>query len=275
MSSVPFNRNAALGQWMTPAWAAQELVLRYFGDLSPSDQVIEPSCGTGAFLGALPKNVPALGVEIDPALAQIAIAATGRPVIVGDFRTTDLPCRPTVILGNPPFSQAVVQGFLERAYDLLPADGRVGFVLPCYIFQTASTVARLSRKWGIRQDMIPRNVFQNLRLSLCFAQLTRGAGRGLVGFTLYHETSAVHSLQQRYRAILEGGERSIWAAVVLAALDKLGGSAKVNDIYAEIQGHQPTGNPFWKAKVRQTLQRRAVSSGHACWSLPPQVALAA
>lgn len=268
MPKGTFDRNVTLGQWMTPAWAAKELVDGYYPDLTPGDCVIEPSCGQGAFLDALPKDIPALGIEIDPALADIARASTGRPVLVGDFRTIDIPCRPTLILGNPPFSQSTVQGFLERAYDLLPEDGRVGLVLPCYIFQTASSVTRMARKWGLRQDMLPRNIFTNLHLPLCFAQFTRGAGRRMVGFSLYHETEAVMSLQRRYRALLENGEQSVWAAVVFAAMERLGGSASLRGIYEEIQGHQPTGNPFWKAKVRQTLQRRARRLTRGQWALP-------
>ena len=40
---------ARLGQYMTPDWAAEALVARYFADLTSADQVLEPSCGRGAF----------------------------------------------------------------------------------------------------------------------------------------------------------------------------------------------------------------------------------
>lgn len=258
---------AALGQWMTPTWAAEELTSIYFGDLSTSDHVLEPSCGTGSFLAALPDHVPAFGIEIDAKLAEEARKRSGRPVVVGDFLATSIPFTPTAIIGNPPFAQSLVQAFFERAWDLLPVDGRVGFVLPCYIFQTASVVSRLSRKWGMRQDMIPRNVFRGLKLPLCFAQLTKGAGRGMVGFTLYHEVEAVRALRARYRALLESGERSPWAAVVMAALEVLGGEASLTELYNEIDGLRPTDNQFWKEKVRQTLQKRAVSRGNGRWAL--------
>lgn len=264
--------NEDLGQWMTPSWAAEELSSMYFGDLSAHDHVLEPSCGTGAFLAALPKGIPALGVEIDPRLAEQARKRSGHPVIVGDFLAAEIPFVPTAIIGNPPFKQALVQAFFERAWELLPVDGRVGFVLPCYVFQTASVVARLSQKWGMRQDLIPRNVFPRLHLPLCFAQLTKGAGRGMVGFALYHETDAVNGLRARYRAILAGGERSVWAAVVRAALECLGGVASLQTLYAEIQGHQPTDNQFWQAKVRQTVQRIAEPCGNGRWALPAAVA---
>jgi hypothetical protein len=263
-----FERNTTLGQWMTPAWAAQEIVEHYFADLTSKDRVIEPSCGIGRFLAALPDDVPALGVEIDPALARMARANTGRDVIVGDFRTVDLPFKPTVMIGNPPFQLSVVEGFMERAYDLLPTDGRVGLILPCYMLQTAATVVRLNKKWGIRQDMIPRNLFPGLSKPLCFAMLTRGAGKGMVGFRLYHETDAISRLELRYKQILENGEKSVWSALTRAALEKLGGEATVAAILKEVSGHQPTGNPHWAAKVRQTLQRKMVSTKRGVWKLP-------
>jgi hypothetical protein len=56
---------------MTPVWAAEEIVSHYFADLTENDRVVEPSCGIGRFLAALPAHVLALGVDIDPALARI------------------------------------------------------------------------------------------------------------------------------------------------------------------------------------------------------------
>lgn len=265
----------ALCQWMTPTWAAAELVKRHFGDLTERDFVLEPSCGKGAFLVALPEHVRAAGVEIDPALARIARKASGREVIVGDFRTAELPAGVSALIGNPPFPMEIVQGFFERAWSILPKDGRVGFILPVTIFQTASTVVKLSKRWGIQQELIPRNLFGRLQLPLCFALLTKGAGRSLVGFALYEETHDVKSLRSRYRAILASGERSVWAAVVRAALEVLGGEASVQGVYAEIQGHQPTENRFWQAKVRQTLQRIAKPCGTGRWRLPEMQACAA
>ncbi|HEY9144510.1 MAG TPA: class I SAM-dependent methyltransferase [Arenimonas sp.] len=259
-----------LGQFFTPEWAAEELVRHYFGDLTLCDRVLEPSCGPGAFLAAVPNHVPALGVEIDPTLAERARQATGRPVLVGDFRTIDLPLRPTVVLGNPPFKQALVQDFLERAFTLLPDQGRVGFVLPCYVFQTASTIERMAARWGIRQDMLPRNLFQRLSMPLCFAVLTKGRAGDLVGFTLYHELAAVTRLKARYRALLAQGERSVWAAVTRAAFDALGGQATLPELYAEIAGARPTGNRFWREKVRQVVQQLAVRVGPATWRLVEQ-----
>lgn len=261
-----------LGQYMTPDWAAAELVDKFFPRLQSGDQVIEPSCGRGAFLRAIPAHVPALGVEIDPALAERARRSTGRHVIVGDFRMVDLPVRPTMILGNPPFRHRTVMEFLDRALSLLPDDGQVGFVLPAFVLQTASTVDTLAANWSIEQAMLPRNLFHRLSHPLCFSVFTKGRTRGLVGFALYHELAAVNRLQARYRELLQEGEGSRWAAVTRAALEALGGTAELARIYREIEGHRPTANPFWQAKVRQTLQRIAQRVGEGVWALPMRAA---
>lgn len=263
------NQRMDLGQFFTPEWVAEALVDRFYPGLGMHDRVVEPSCGDGAFLRVLPDWVPAIGVEIDPAFAAQARASSGREVLVGDFRTIDLPFRPSLLLGNPPFKNSLVMAFLERAWQLLPNDGEVGFILPAFAFQTASTIDALGARWGIAQDMLPRNVFPGLSHPLCFARLTKGR-RGLVGFALYHEAATVMRLQKRYRALLAQGERSAWAAVTRAALEALGGAASLPDIYREIEGNRPTSNRYWKEKVRQQLQRIAYRTGPARWAVHPE-----
>lgn len=73
-----------LCQWFTPERLAEAIVRRYFGDLSERDVVLEPSCGPGAFLRAIPASTRAIGVEIDPALAEEA-RATG----IGRYRLAE------------------------------------------------------------------------------------------------------------------------------------------------------------------------------------------
>lgn len=263
-----------LGQFFTPGWAAEALVEHYFPDLGIWDRVLEPSCGPGAFLSALPDHVQAVGVELDPALAQLARVNTGREILTGDFTKIDLDFKPTVIVGNPPYKQATIQAFLDRAWTLLPDDGRCGFLLPVYAFQTPSVVERLAERWHIRQDLVPRTLFPRIKLPLCFAMLTKGR-RGLVGFTLYHETFAISRLRRRFRALLASGEASVWTAVVRAALELRGGTATLQELYAEIEGEKPTTNRYWKEKVRQTVQRIAVRVDRGVWTLPKFTAEAA
>lgn len=259
------SRQVELGQYMTPDWVSVELVDRYF----PREEgYIEPSCGRGSFLRAFSSAIPAVGVEIDPDMARVARESSGRSVIVGDFRAVDLSIRATAVVGNPPFKQSTVLGFLDRAWELLPDEGRVGFILPCYILQTVSTVTTLAERWSLRQDLLPRNIFGRLKHPLMFAVLTKGVSGKLYNFALYFEQCAVNRLQRRYRELLLKGEKSVWAAVTRAALEALGGAGTLSQIYREVEGHRPTDNKFWQSKIRQTLQIIAVSNRRGYWALP-------
>ncbi|WP_223271135.1 hypothetical protein [Pseudomonas putida] len=60
------NTQIELGQYPTPAWAAAAIVRKNFSHLSAKDFVLEPTCGPGRFLQAVPQYVPALGIEIEP-----------------------------------------------------------------------------------------------------------------------------------------------------------------------------------------------------------------
>src|SRR3546814_9329179 len=60
--------NAALSQFFTPFWVAEELVNDALRNLGTDINIAETSRGTGAFLAAIPKTCLASGVEIDPAL---------------------------------------------------------------------------------------------------------------------------------------------------------------------------------------------------------------
>src|SRR3546814_871799 len=112
-SLAPLNSQSGdpdLHQWFTPFWAAEMFandVLDGLGHVG----VIEPSCGTGSFLSAIPQHLPAYGVDIDPDIAAVAKANSGRQVIIGDFRSIELPEQDvSVILGNPPFSMPIIDG---------------------------------------------------------------------------------------------------------------------------------------------------------------------
>lgn len=43
-----------LNQYFTPEWAAMEIVEEFFGKFNNNDRVLEPSCGKGSFLKAVP-----------------------------------------------------------------------------------------------------------------------------------------------------------------------------------------------------------------------------
>ncbi|WP_018079320.1 TRM11 family SAM-dependent methyltransferase [Thiobacillus denitrificans] len=245
----------ALGQYPTRVWVAEALVERHFAGLDSGDCVIEPSCGPGAFLAAVPPHVHAIGIDIDAKMVEAARANTGREILQGDFRTLPLTVTPTAVIGNPPFNLRVIDGFLERSFALLPNGGRVGFILPAYAFQTAGRVAEYAERWSLMQEMIPRNIFPGLSLPLVFAIFSKDRRRTLVGFALYREAADVQQLPHIYRDALAGSAGPVWRQVVECALVRLGGVADLPEIYREIEGNQPTRTQFWREKVRQTLRR--------------------
>lgn len=245
-----------LGQYLTPVWAAEALVERHFADLSASDVVLEPTCGAGAFLGAIPSHVHAIGVEIDPLLAEQAKLNTGRQVIVGDFCTVPLDVEPTVVIGNPPFKLGVIDKILDRAHYMLPEGGRVGLILPSFSFQTAGRVMRYSESWSIMQEMIPRNIFTGgLSKPLVFALFSKDKQRKLFGFALYHEARDVQQLPKDYREYIQAGGGPVWLNAILAVLKKLGGMAELQAIYKEFEGKRPTETKFWREQIRKVLRQ--------------------
>lgn len=243
-----------LHQWFTPRWVAEAIVERHFAHLDLCDKVLEPSCGAGAFLHAIPDHVDAIGVEIDPVVAATARAATGRQVIVGDFLQTELPSGITHVIGNPPFDSKLIHAFLRRVHGVLPEGGTAGLLLPAYVMQTHTKVMALNARWSISAELMPRNVFPRLKLPLVFALFRKDAARRLVGFFLYRESADVSALPAPVRAELVTGARgSVWRAAVRRAFEILGcRSATPAQLYAAVE--RPTENRFWREKVRQVLQ---------------------
>jgi len=269
MTSNGVARNS---QYMTPAWAAERLVEIYFPNLDESDLVVEPTCGTGAFLAALPPHVPAIGVELDPELAAIAERNTGRPVRNCDVRGFLAPAGVTAVMGNPPFRADLVRDLIRTARAWLPHGGLCGLVLPAYLFQHARPTLDLARDWRVEADHIPRDLFPGLTKPLVFAALHKG-GRTLVGFSLYDETADVATLAEQFREALQKPVHRPWRAVVHEALAALGGEASLGELYEAVAPRRPSGNRWWKEKVRQVSQRYFVRLGRGRYGLPqPEVA---
>lgn len=247
-----------LCQFFTPLWVAEALVERHFPKLDGADVVLEPSCGVGAFLRAVPRSVPAVGVEIDARVAAIARDESGREVVVGDFRDVALDVRPTAVIGNPPFVASVFDGFLSRCHSLLPEGGRAGFILPTYFFQTAGRLAGYAERWSVSHELLPRNAFHSrMRTPLTFAVFSKDARRLLVGFALYREAADVLAMEKGYREALQATRGSHWRAVCEIALRRLGGAADLPAIYAELERNRPTATRWWREKIRQTLRHYA------------------
>jgi len=256
-----------LGQWMTPSWAAQAICEAALPGLGADDVVIEPSCGIGRFLHALPSDVHAIGVEIDPRLSDVARRETGRTIVTGDFRTAALPVeRATRIIGNPPFQLDVFEGMLDRAHSLLAEEGEAVWILPCYALQSSSRVTRWNARWGIAQSMLPRNLFPGIRLPLALVTFAKTYQRRLHGFLLYHESREIEEMPDVYAAALREG-RSGWHAVVEAAIRRLGGEATVQEVCAEIAPRRPTQTRHWQEQVRKQLRSGFRRTARATYAL--------
>lgn len=250
--------NAARYQYFTPEWAALELVDKFFPNLSCNDLVLEPSCGLGAFLKAIPDEIPAVGVELDPDVAAACRENTGRAIITGDFTSVELPEGITQVVGNPPFAVRTISAFLHRITHL--ADCRTcGLLLPAYAVQTHNTVERWRAHWSMRAEIIPRRLFPRLRLPLMFVLFEKNPSRNMVGFALYDQAVQIGKLAGFAKEILCTGmqRKNTWRALVDTVLAELG-EADLEQIYAAIEPRRPTPNAWWKEKVRQTLQIHCV-----------------
>lgn len=267
--------NAALHQFFTPEWAAQELVDAFFGDLNASDLVLEPTCGKGSFLKAIPSAVRAIGIEIDPELAVIAQEETGRPVLVGDFREIELPEQPTCIIGNPPFQMGLLDQLLDKARLWLPNNGRCGLILSAYMVQTPNTVLRWNDHWSLDQRILPRTLFPRAIRPLIFLMFTKDPLKRMMGgFALYKEASEINDLAGGAKLLLVHGNplKNCWRSVVEWGLRKLGGRGHVRELYQVIESKRPSDNRWWQEKIRQTLQRHFTSVERGIWELPMEAA---
>ena len=259
---------------MTPAWFCEMLYDAHFANLSEKDNVMEPGCGMGACLAAIPPHVPAFGIEVDPKLAQIASKRTGRQIILGDLRDVPLPGKITAIFGNPKFELGLVETLLARCEDIMPEGAKCGLILPTYFFQTSSTIVRLNRKWTIGQEMIPRDLFNRPRQmmrSLMFALFTRDNAPRLVGLRGYKETSEVRKLDEERQRLLDEsfqGPRSVWREVFATVLTDLGGKASLTDIYRHVEGRRPTGNTHWKEQLRKVANTHFRRTDRGVYAFP-------
>jgi site-specific DNA-methyltransferase (adenine-specific) len=250
-------RREELGQFMTPGWVAHEIIAERFGDLTGADLVLEPSCGTGAFLHAMNTvhpNVQTVGVEIDPVLAEQARRETGRRVLTGDFTEIEIDVQPTAIIGNPPYSAATISAFIQRAQQMLPLGGRCGLLMPVHSLSFAQQTHDVTKGFHVRQELVPRNVFPRIHFPLMFAMFTKERQRKLFGFFLFDESLAMNNLRGDYRALAERADRQTWRSIVEESLKECGGTASIARLYDIVERRRPrTTNRFVRDKVRQTL----------------------
>lgn len=266
-ATISSGLNPALDQWFTPRWAAEILMADALGGMGRDVAVLEPSCGDGSFLAAVPEHHPAMGVEIDPRMAEAARASTGRPVIVGDFATAEIAIEGLgVIAGNPPFGMPIVDAFIRRSHALLPQDGVLALLLPAHVLSTTTRMRPWGEMFAIEQRMIPRSLFPRISLPLVWTRFVKCERRTHVGFMLFEEQYDVETMPKKVRRAL--GRAGTWREAVGLAIHALGGEATLAEIYRAIEPKRPSGNQWWKDKVRQTCGLYFERTGTHTFSIP-------
>lgn len=197
-SLVPRLAKSDKGQFFTP----RHVVDMVMDLLAPTkdDVVIDPACGSGAFLSrARTLGARAFGRDVDARAVRVArlmaLAAKSDPAMIqraDGLRGSGLPTA-DVVATNPPFAgRAPADGFeiakhvrsperdvlfLERALDLLRPGGRLGIVLP-YNKASGEAFAGL-RRWLVERARVhavvglPRETFlphTSQRTFVLFAQ---------------------------------------------------------------------------------------------------------
>jgi len=257
MIHTVMSKEKELGQFFTPVWAAQALFDAHFGMLTAADMVWEPTCGKASMLSAIPANIPCIGSEIDPVLAEEARISSGRPVITGNCLSVELPPI-TAVFGNPPFNLELFLKLLRRCDGLIPIGNKAAFIIPAYFVQTSRTVMEYGRRWGIHQEILPRDLFPGLSKPLIFGTFIRDNRPHLVGFRLFPELASIKKLSKDFQENISNkvsGTRGVWRKAVSQVITELGGSASLTAIYSKIEGRRPTENEYWKEQIRLVCQR--------------------
>lgn len=246
--------NHDLGQYFTPNWASEIIVRDVLGE-NDNQLVLEPSCGNGSILKALPSGCQAIGVEIDPGMAEIA-RKTGHQIICDDIRTVDL--GETIfdaVIGNPPFSARIIDPMMDKITTHLRDEGVIGLVLPAYIPASTNRIERWSQHYHIETKLMPRMIYPSLSLPLAWTKLIKTKKRTLVGFFLFSEQMDISSMPGNARRILQAN--GTWKEVIADALKSLGGEAPLQHIYQAVEPRRKSDNPFWREKTRQILARHS------------------
>src|SRR3546814_19294849 len=88
-----------------------------------------------------------------------------------DFRSIELPEQDvSVILGNPPFSMPIIDGFIDRSHSILPEDGVAAFILPAHVFYTAGRVMQWNARFALDVQKIPRSLLRRISMPLVWAK---------------------------------------------------------------------------------------------------------
>lgn len=175
-----FTGGNTIGQYFTPRHVAN--FMADFCEVSRSDKVLDPTCGTGGFLiaslyrmignahpnkqelSALVRN-HLLGFESEPITAALCVAnmilrGDGTTGIIKDdcFTSNQYPTKTmTVVLGNPPFPHKSTddppEKFVDRGLEALESRGTLAMLLPSSLVSK-----RDKREW--RKRLLKKNTLK-------------------------------------------------------------------------------------------------------------------
>ncbi len=183
-------------------------------DVGPGERILDPGCGTGAFMEGVVRwsvatraQLPQLtGIELNRQLAlEAAYHFRGQSnvsVMEADFLGTALPTKYDYVIGNPPYvsilrldqeekaryrnSYRTATGrfdlymlFFERALDVLRPGGRLVFVTPekfTYVDSASSLRTIISNHDVRRLEYLPENTFGDLVTYPLVTVVEKGSG---------------------------------------------------------------------------------------------------
>lgn len=155
---------------------------------------------------------------------------------------------------------------MSRLYQSMPEGAQAGFIIPAFFLQTPRSVMRLNDNWEMSAELLPRTLFPGLSKPLLWTLFTKGSGRTLVGMRLFAETNHIEGLDQSYRELLSRS-RSSWVAAIARALVRLGGRARLDEIYRVMETLRPTATVWWKEQIRKVLRKHFLCVGDGEYAL--------
>lgn len=154
-SSQEYGQRYELGQFYTSDNLVCKIMELFDIDFAEKT-VLEPSCGSGAFVHAIQenfKNVKMTAIDIDPAVEK-NYNKTKTDFICDDFLGHKFDKKFDIVIGNPPFNLKTkynyydtTEGFIIKSLELLVPNGDMLLVLP-------STVLRNKQYQSVREYIV-------------------------------------------------------------------------------------------------------------------------
>jgi site-specific DNA-methyltransferase (adenine-specific) len=207
-------------------------------------------------LREIPGDVRAFGIELDATVAERARISSGRPVITGDALTVQLPKRPTRLISNIPFRVSFLNRLLDRYYHVLEEgdNATITILVPVFALQSSTRVSKYIERFSLRCDVIPRDIFPGLPLPLAIASFTKSRDRWLAGVAFFTEVAEQKRFPREIRDLMDRAQTNVWVAVIMRALEHLGGRGSVDEVTRYVSGYRPTRTEHWREAIRKHIR---------------------